>query len=217
MRVRNHSRANVSAASASRSGRIAGAAAPTTALTDRVIPGAVPAIRHATSRHPVSDSNSAARGTTTSTRPSCKAAGAWVERSGRDREDRPAPADHLGEPFRTAPRRHDAERHLVEADPEHHRPRCGCRPRSRPRARLKLDDATPPSLQAAIDDFMLYGSPVQIPAENIGGLNIDMPGGLGSQFAGGGIALEGKIAAADAAEANYLVLRVPPAPPSGMS
>jgi hypothetical protein len=39
---------------------------------------------------------------------------------------------------------------------------------------------------------MLYGSPVQIPAENIGGLSIDMPGGLGSQFAGGGMALDGK-------------------------
>jgi hypothetical protein len=80
-------------------------------------------------------------------------------------------------------------------------------------AQLKLDDTAPPSLRAAIDDFMLYGSPVQIPADNIGGLNIDMPGGLGSQFAGGGIALDGKIAVADAAEAKYLVLRVPPAPP----
>ena len=40
-----------------------------------------------------------------------------------------------------------------------------------------------------------------------------MPGGLGSQFAGGGMALDGKIAAADAAEAKYLVLRVPPVPP----
>jgi hypothetical protein len=80
-------------------------------------------------------------------------------------------------------------------------------------AQLKLDDATPPGLRAAIDDFMLYGSPVQIPAENIGGLSIDMPGGLGSQFAGGGMALDGKIAAADTAEAKYLVLRVPPDPP----
>jgi len=60
---------------------------------------------------------------------------------------------------------------------------------------------------------MLYGSPVQIPAENIGSLSIDMPGGLGSQFAGGGMALDGKIAAAEAAEAKYLVLRVPPVPP----
>lgn len=80
-------------------------------------------------------------------------------------------------------------------------------------AQLKLDDATPPGLRAAIDDFMRYGSAVQIPAENIGGLSIDMPGGLGSQFAGGGMALDGKIAAADAAEAKYLVLRVPPVPP----
>jgi Phage integrase family len=79
-------------------------------------------------------------------------------------------------------------------------------------AQLKLDDATPPGLRAAIDDFMLYGSAVQIPAENIGGLSIDMPGGLGSQFAGGGMALDGKIAVADAAEAKYLVLRVPPVP-----
>jgi hypothetical protein len=39
-------------------------------------------------------------------------------------------------------------------------------------AQLKLDDATPPGLRAAIDDFMLYGSPVQIPAENIGRLNM---------------------------------------------
>lgn len=80
-------------------------------------------------------------------------------------------------------------------------------------AQLKLDDATSPGLRAAIDDFMLYGSPVQIPAENIGGLSIDMPGELGSQFAGGGMALDGKIAAADAVEAKYLVLRVPPVPP----
>jgi hypothetical protein len=80
-------------------------------------------------------------------------------------------------------------------------------------AQLKLDDATPPSLRAAIDDFVLYGSPVQIPAENVGRLSIDMPGGLGDQFAGGGITLDRKIAAADVAEAKYLVLRVPPAPP----
>lgn len=79
-------------------------------------------------------------------------------------------------------------------------------------AQLKLDDATPPGLRAAIDDFMVYGSAVQIPAENIGALSIDMPGGLG-EFASGGIALDGKIAAADAAEAKYLVLRVPPLPP----
>jgi hypothetical protein len=46
-------------------------------------------------------------------------------------------------------------------------------------AQLKLDDATPPGLRVAIDDFMLYGSPVQIPAENISGLSIDMPGGPG--------------------------------------
>lgn len=80
-------------------------------------------------------------------------------------------------------------------------------------AQLKLDAATPPGLRAAIDDFMLYGSPVQIPAENIGGLKIEAPGGLGSQFSGGGIALDGSITAADVAEAKYLVLRVPPAPP----
>jgi hypothetical protein len=80
-------------------------------------------------------------------------------------------------------------------------------------AQLKLDDSTPPGLRAAIDDFMLYGSPVQIPAENIDGLSIDAPGGLGSQFTGGGIALDGSVAAADAVEAMYLVLRVPPDPP----
>jgi hypothetical protein len=79
-------------------------------------------------------------------------------------------------------------------------------------AQLKLDDATPPGLRAAIDDFMVYGSAVQIPAENIGSLSIDMPGGLG-EFASGGIALDGEIAAADATEAKYLVLRVPPLPP----
>jgi hypothetical protein len=79
-------------------------------------------------------------------------------------------------------------------------------------AQLKLDDATPPGLRAAIDDFMVYGSAVQIPAENISALSIDMPRGLG-EFAGGGIALDGKIAVAGAAEARHLVLRVPPAPP----
>lgn len=83
-------------------------------------------------------------------------------------------------------------------------------------AQLKLDDATPPGLRAAIDDFMLYGSPVQIPAENIGGLNIEAPGGL-SQFTGGGIALDGSIATADSPETKYLVLRVPPAPPIGQT
>jgi hypothetical protein len=79
-------------------------------------------------------------------------------------------------------------------------------------AQLKLDDATPPGLRAAIDDFMVYGSAVQIPAENISALSIDMPGGLG-EFSGGGIALDGKIAVAGATEARHLVLRVPPAPP----
>jgi hypothetical protein len=68
-------------------------------------------------------------------------------------------------------------------------------------AQLRLDDATPPSLRAAIDDFLLYGSPVQIPAENIGGLSIEAPGGLGSQFAGGGIAVDGSFAAPDVAGA----------------
>jgi hypothetical protein len=80
-------------------------------------------------------------------------------------------------------------------------------------AQLKLDDSTPPGLRAAIDDFMLYGSPVQIPAENISNLSIDVPGGLSSQFAGGGIAINGDIAAAGGLEARYLVLRVPPSPP----
>ena len=79
-------------------------------------------------------------------------------------------------------------------------------------AQLKLDDATPPGLRAAIDDFMVYGSVDQIPAENINALSIDMPGGLG-EFAGGGIALDGKIAPAGAAEGRHLVLRVPPDPP----
>lgn len=80
-------------------------------------------------------------------------------------------------------------------------------------AQLKLDEATPPALRAAIDDFMLYGSPVQIPPENINGLSVDAPGGLGSQFTGGGMALDGSVAAADAVEAKYLVLRIPPDPP----
>jgi hypothetical protein len=44
-------------------------------------------------------------------------------------------------------------------------------------AQLKLDDATPPGLRAAIDDFMVYGSAVQIPAEHVGSLSIDVPGG----------------------------------------
>lgn len=46
------------------------------------------------------------------------------------------------------------------------RPRYSDALRDRPisfSAQLKLDDATPPGLRAAIDDFMLYGSPVQIP------------------------------------------------------
>jgi hypothetical protein len=80
-------------------------------------------------------------------------------------------------------------------------------------AQLEFDDSTPPGLRAAIDDFLLYGSPVQIPAENIGGLTIEAPGGLGSQFAGGGIALDGSFAAPAVAEAGFLVLRVPPDPP----
>ena len=80
-------------------------------------------------------------------------------------------------------------------------------------AQLKLDETTPPDLRAAIDDFMLYGSPVHIPAENISRLTIEAPGGLGGQFPGGGIALDGSIPAGDAAEARHLVLRVPPHPP----
>jgi hypothetical protein len=40
-----------------------------------------------------------------------------------------------------------------------------------------------------------------------------MPGGLDSQLIGGGITIGGIITAADAAEARYLVLRVPPNPP----
>jgi hypothetical protein len=79
-------------------------------------------------------------------------------------------------------------------------------------AQLKLDDATPLGLRAAIDDFMVYGSAVQIPAENVSALSINMPAGLG-EFAGGGIALDGQIGVAAAAEARHLVLRIPPSPP----
>ena len=43
---------------------------------------------------------------------------------------------------------------------------------------------------------MRYGSPVQIPAENICGLSMEAPGGLCSQFTGGGIPLDSSIAAA---------------------
>ena len=39
-----------------------------------------------------------------------------VDLTRRDRQQGPAPADSVGEPLRAAPCRHDAQRHLVEAD-----------------------------------------------------------------------------------------------------
>ena len=81
-------------------------------------------------------------------------------------------------------------------------------------AQLHIDDSTTPELRAAIDDFMRYGSPVQIPAENISHLTVDGPGGLDTHFAGGDIALDGAADPAAAAEARNLVLRIPPTPPT---
>ena len=80
-------------------------------------------------------------------------------------------------------------------------------------AQLRIDDSTTPELRAAIDDFMRYGSPVQIPAENISHLTVDGPGGLDNHFAGGGIALDAAADPATAAEARNFVLRIPPTPP----
>jgi hypothetical protein len=81
-------------------------------------------------------------------------------------------------------------------------------------AQLHIDDSATPELRAAIDDFMRYGSPVQIPAENISHLTVDGPGGLDTHFAGGDIALDGAADPAAVAEARNLVLRIPPTPPT---
>ncbi len=81
-------------------------------------------------------------------------------------------------------------------------------------AQLHIDDSTTPELRAAIDDFMRYGSPVQIPAENISHLTVDGPGGLDTHFDGGDIALDGAADPAAVAEARNLVLRIPPTPPT---
>jgi hypothetical protein len=75
-------------------------------------------------------------------------------------------------------------------------------------------DASPASLEvrAAMEDFMLFGTRVIIPDANVAGLVIDAPGGLGGEFSGGELILDGTFQPTPEA-ASAVLLRIPPNPP----
>lgn len=136
------------------------------------------------------------------------------------------PDDALGlaERFRAAVRR------LNEVDPYYQfvcsisgdaatvtaHPRYPDAPRDRPlqiSATLRFDDSpASQEVQAAFADFMTYGTRVIIPGANVEGVVVDAPGGLGGEFPGGELILDGTFEPAPEA-ADTIVLRVPPMPP----
>lgn len=141
------------------------------------------------------------------------------------REDAlPDDARALGERFSGAVRR------LNEVDPYYQfvysitgnsttvtaHPRYPDAPHDRPlqvSATLRFDDS-PASreVQSAFADFMTYGIRVIIPGPNVEGLVVDAPGGMGGDFPGGELVLDGAFEPAPEA-ADTIVLRVPPMPP----
>ncbi len=141
------------------------------------------------------------------------------------REDAlPDDAKALGERFSGAVRR------LNEVDPYYQfvysvsteettvtaHPRYPDAPRDRPlqiSATLHFDDSpASQEVQRAFTDFMTYGTRVIIPGANVEALTVDAPGGLGGEFAGGQLVLDGAFEPAPEA-ADTIVLRIPPMPP----
>ena len=80
-------------------------------------------------------------------------------------------------------------------------------------ATLQFDDS-PGQQQAreALAEFMKFGTPVTIPADSITRLTVDAPAGLGGEFQGGTLILDGTFPPG-AEQAAAILLRVPAQPP----
>jgi hypothetical protein len=95
-------------------------------------------------------------------------------------------------------------------------PRYPDAPRDRPitvTATLQFDDS--PSQQEtreAFEEFMRFGTPVSIPPASITRLAVDAPAGLGGEFTGGTLRLDGTFPAG-AEQMSSVLLRVPAQPP----
>jgi hypothetical protein len=66
--------------------------------------------------------------------------------------------------------------------------------------------------RAAFEDFMKFGTPVTIPSASIARLAVDAPAGLGGEFKGGTLTLDGTFPAG-AEQAAAILLRIPVQPP----
>jgi hypothetical protein len=78
---------------------------------------------------------------------------------------------------------------------------------------LQFDDSpVQQEALAAFEDFMKFGTPATIPAASITKLTLDAPGGLGGEFEGGTLILDGTFPPG-AEQASAILLRVPAQPP----
>lgn len=89
-------------------------------------------------------------------------------------------------------------------------------PRDRPitvTTTLQFDDSPgQQEARTAFEEFMKFGTPVTIPAASITGLTLDAPGGLGGEFQGGTLILDGTFPPGSE-RAAAMLLRVPAHPP----
>ena len=67
--------------------------------------------------------------------------------------------------------------------------------------------------QAAFDGSMVFGTSVTIPAAQVAKVLVGAPGGIGSDFTGGDLILDGSLQPGPDVAANALLLRIPPEPP----
>jgi len=95
-------------------------------------------------------------------------------------------------------------------------PRYPDAPRDRPitvTAALQFDDSPGQhEVREDLADFMRFGTPVTIPADSITSLTVDAPAGLGGEFPGGALTLDGTLPAGTS-QAAAVLLRVPAQPP----
>ena len=95
-------------------------------------------------------------------------------------------------------------------------PRYPDAPRDRPitvAATLQFDDSpVQQEAREALADFMKFGTPVTIPADSITSLAVDAPAGLGGEFSGETLSLDGTLPPG-MSQAAAVLLRVPAQPP----
>lgn len=95
-------------------------------------------------------------------------------------------------------------------------PRYPDAPRDRPitlTATLQFDESSGQhEAREALADFMRFGTPVTIPSASITSVTVDAPAGLGGQFQGGSLTLDGSFPTG-AEQAHAALLRVPAQPP----